>query len=323
MNEAPAAPVLSSGEDTQDSRALRRALGQFATGVTVVTTRDPAGGYPVGMTANSFTSVSLDPPLILWSITRTSRSLPAFLAAPNFAVNVLSADQIDLSVRFARHAEDKFAGLDWSEGLGGLPILPNLSASFECRRVASHDGGDHVILVGRVERFARFERPGLVFAEGRYGLVADHPMQDRPVPPAGEVGEPHPYDDFLIPLLFRAYEALFAAFSEWLEAAGTSGAEMRILAVLSIRPGADFERLTRATYLGEQTTEAALAPLLAAGHVTGGRETGLALTDAGYRRLAGLIRLAERFEAGQMGDLGAHEVDRLKALLRRLAGGHS
>ncbi len=323
MNEAPAPPVLAPGSDAQDSRALRRALGQFATGVTVVTTCDPVGGQPVGMTANSFSSVSLDPPLILWSITRTSRSLPAFLSAPNFAVNVLSADQIDLSVRFARHAEDKFAGLAWSKGLGGVPVLPKLSALFECHRVACHEGGDHVIVVGEVQRFERFERPGLVFAEGRYGLVADHPMQDRPVPQAGADGAPHPHDDFLIPLLFRAYEALFAAFSEELEAAGTSSAEMRILAVLSIRPGADFERLTRATYLGEQTTEAALAPLIAAGYVAGGRQSGLRLTDAGRDRLTGLIRLAERFETAQLGDLGAREVERLRALLRRLAGGRA
>lgn len=319
MSAAPAVPAHRPQDSAGDSRELRRALGQFATGVTVVTTRDPAGGHPVGMTANSFSSLSLEPPLILWSITRTSRSLPAFLAASHFAVNVLSAEQIDLSVRFARHTDDKFAGIDWREGLAGLPLLPDLSAAFECRRVASHEGGDHIILVGEVERFARFERPGLVFAEGRYGLVADHPMQ-QPAAARDAAREPHPYDDFLIPLLFRAYEALFAAFSVELEAAGTSGPEMRILAVLSIRPGADFDRLTRSAYLGEQTTEAALARLIGAGHVAGNRRTGLMLTEAGASRLAGLIRLAERFEAGRMGEFGPGEVDRLKAMLRRLAG---
>ncbi|TCT11933.1 flavin reductase (DIM6/NTAB) family NADH-FMN oxidoreductase RutF [Tepidamorphus gemmatus] len=319
MSATSAAPAPGSQDSSGDSRELRRALGQFATGVTVVTTRDPASGHAVGMTANSFSSVSLEPPLILWSITRTARSLPAFLAASHFAVNVLSAEQIDLSVRFARPAEDRFAGIAWREGLGGAPLLPNLSALFECRRVASHEGGDHIILVGKVERFARFERPGLVFAQGRYGLVADHPMQQPAAAP--ESGrDPHPYDDFLIPLLFRAYETLFAAFSEELEAAGTSGPEMRILAVLSIRPGANFDRLTRAAYLGEQTTEAALARLIGAGHVAGDRRTGLMLTESGTARLAWLIRIAERFEAGRMGELGPGEVDRLKAMLRRLAG---
>lgn len=302
-----------------DSRALRRALGQFATGVTIITALDPDTGAPIGRTANSFSSVSLDPPLVLWSVNRASRSAPAFVAAPRFAVNVLSADQIDISGRFASPTADKFAGVDWRPGLGGVPLLPEVSAVFECRKAAEHAGGDHVVILGEVERFARYDRPGLVFAEGRYGLVVDHPIQDVPSAEGAPAAEPHPYDDFLIPLLFRAYEALFASFSVLLDAAGATGPEMRILAILSIRPGCTFERLMRATYLGEQTAEDALARLVAEGLVSGERTSGLDLTQAGRERLRELIRLAQQFEAEQLGEIGPTELARLKALLRRLS----
>jgi len=302
-----------------DTHDLRKTLGQFATGVTIITALDPHSGAPIGRTANSFSSVSLDPPLVLWSISRSSAAAPAYTAAPHFAVNILSGDQIDLSSRFAKSGADKFAGVDWTPGIGGVPVLPEVSAVFECSLHATHEGGDHTIIVGKVERFSRSDRPGLVFAEGRYGLVADHPLlaEDRSAETAA--GEPHPYDDFLIPLLFRAYETLFAKFSEHLEAAGTNGAQMRILAVLSIRPGIDFDRLMRSTYLGEQTADDALAVLLEGGLVTGDKAAGLTLTAAGGDRLSRLIAIAQAFETEQLGALGAVDLKRLKTALQILS----
>ena len=152
---------------TIDPLALRDALGQYATGVTIVTTLDEAG-RPAGLTVNSFTSVSLDPPLALWSITLTAACLPAFKASTHFAVNVLSAEQVELSNRFATAGEDKFAGLDWSRGLGGAPLLAGCCAVFECRTEVTHPGGDHLIFIGRIERFSREKRDPLVFHGGRY-----------------------------------------------------------------------------------------------------------------------------------------------------------
>ncbi len=153
-----------------DARDFRLALGSFATGVTVVTAR-AGDGRLAGLTANSFASVSLDPPLVLWSLSRRAPSLGVLLAATHFAIHVLAEDQHPLSVRFASPAADKYAGLDVSEGLGGAPLLGGVAALFECRRRATHDGGDHVIFLAEVERYTHAERAPLLFHRGRYGAL--------------------------------------------------------------------------------------------------------------------------------------------------------
>jgi flavin reductase (DIM6/NTAB) family NADH-FMN oxidoreductase RutF len=157
-----------------DRRDYRRALGQFATGVTVVTTR-AADGRRVGVTVNSFSSVSLDPPLILWSLSRQTSSLADFTSATHFAVNVLEAKQHHLSRQFSTPLPDKFAGVDYSDGPAGLPILKGLIAQFVCRKVREYDGGDHVILVGEVEQYQYSEGEPLVFHSGRYRVATRHP----------------------------------------------------------------------------------------------------------------------------------------------------
>ena len=160
-------PIAVPSSAAPDAASFRAALGMFATGVTIVTAR-AADGSLVGLTANSFNSVSLSPPLVLWSLGRASYSAQAFLAATHFAVNVLSAGQIALSRHFAHPSEDKFAGVATREGMGGLPLLADAAAVFECSTEAIHPGGDHAILVGRVERYAYSEREPLVFSRGRY-----------------------------------------------------------------------------------------------------------------------------------------------------------
>src|SRR5487761_816052 len=153
-----------------DARRFRSALGAFATGVTIVTSRD-AGGKDVGLTANSFNSVSLEPPMVLWSLAKNARSLPAFLAATHFAVHVLAADQEELSLRFAARGAEKFTGLDLERHADGVPLLRGCSARFQCRTAFRHEGGDHVIFVGAVESFDHSDRPPLVFHGVRYALT--------------------------------------------------------------------------------------------------------------------------------------------------------
>ena len=153
-------------------RTLRDALGRFVTGVTIVTTLD-SDGAPVGLTANSFTSVSLDPPLILWSLSKRSGNLAAFSTAGRFAVNILSQDQNELSARFASLSEDRFAGTGWRRGLGGLPLLPGCLAHLECVTTREQEAGDHVIFIGRVECFAYRDGPPLAFFSSRYAALAD------------------------------------------------------------------------------------------------------------------------------------------------------
>jgi flavin reductase (DIM6/NTAB) family NADH-FMN oxidoreductase RutF len=157
-----------------DRRDYRRALGQFATGVTVMTTR-AADGRRVGVTVNSFSSVSLDPPLILWSLSRQTSSLADFTSATHFVVNVLESKQHHLSRQFSTPLSDKFAGVDYSDGPAGLPVLKGLIAQFVCRKVREYDGGDHVILVGEVEQYQYSEGEPLVFHSGRYRVATRHP----------------------------------------------------------------------------------------------------------------------------------------------------
>ena len=153
-----------------DPQALRQALGSFATGVTIVTTRD-AAGLDVGLTANSFNSVSLNPPMILWSLAKSSRSLLAFVEAREFAVHILAADQRALSNRFAQRGIDKFATLTVSRSGHGTPLLEGCSARFICRTAFRYEGGDHDIFVGEVTTFEHFDRPPLLFHGGRYADV--------------------------------------------------------------------------------------------------------------------------------------------------------
>ncbi len=162
---------LAEGQLTEgsldDRRALRTALGCFATGVAIMTTLSPEG-RPVGLTANSFASVSLDPPLVLWSLSRTTPSFAGFEAADRFAVNVLTSAQLGLAERFARRGIDKFEGVHWQAGLAGLPLIGGALAQFECRLAARHEGGDHRIYVGEVERFRHGEGSPLLFVGGRW-----------------------------------------------------------------------------------------------------------------------------------------------------------
>jgi len=156
-----------------DGLALRRALGAFPTGVTVMTTLD-ATGRACGITVNSFSSVSLDPPLILWSHSLSSRSYPVFREADRFVVNILSEHQIQISRQFSTASDDKFRNVAFRSGVGGVPIISSCAANLECVKVSAHPEGDHVIYIGRVIRLERSEHRPLVFGDGRYLVARDH-----------------------------------------------------------------------------------------------------------------------------------------------------
>jgi 3-hydroxy-9,10-secoandrosta-1,3,5(10)-triene-9,17-dione monooxygenase reductase component len=155
-----------------DSLEFRRALGRFATGITIVTARG-LDGAPVGLTCNSFGSLSLDPPLVQWSIARTSRIYAAVCAASHFAVHVLDSSQGELCRQFAAKNRDRFAGLQVDEGLAGLPLLRQYHARFECETHARHEAGDHMIIIGRVLRLCERDGGPLVFYRGALSRIAE------------------------------------------------------------------------------------------------------------------------------------------------------
>ena len=160
-------------EETIDPRQLRNALGRFATGVTVVTTQTPSGKLE-GLTVNSFSALSLDPPLVLWSIRQAAPSLPGFLAASRFAVNVLAADQRKLAADFASPSVDKFANVPFALGKLGCPVFPGSIAVFECETENTLEGGDHLVFIGRIIAASYCDGEPLVFSGGEYCVPVPH-----------------------------------------------------------------------------------------------------------------------------------------------------
>jgi flavin reductase (DIM6/NTAB) family NADH-FMN oxidoreductase RutF len=155
-----------------DSAHFRQALSQFATGVTVITTRLLDGSFR-GLTASSFNSVSLDPPLVLWSLGSRANSMPIFSGNSHYVINVLAAGQEELALRFSRRTEtNPFDGIDYELSRTGLPILKGVTAWFECHNRSRYPEGDHVIFVGEVEDCAVHPQPGLLFHGGRFGSTA-------------------------------------------------------------------------------------------------------------------------------------------------------
>lgn len=155
-----------------DLTQLRSALGRFTTGVTIVSCVGPDGAA-VGLTANSFQALSLDPPLVLWSLRASSPSLPAFQAATHFAVNVLGEAQVDLSRRFASRRDDKFDDGVWAAGSQGAPVLAGCTAVFECQTVSQQQAGDHVLFIGQVLTTSEAPIPPLLFQAGHYHLLGE------------------------------------------------------------------------------------------------------------------------------------------------------
>jgi flavin reductase (DIM6/NTAB) family NADH-FMN oxidoreductase RutF len=167
-------PPLKAQPPTFSSEQFRSALGMFATGVTIVTART-ADGAVIGLTANSFNSVSLDPTLVLWSLAQAAGSLPVFRAGSHYAINVLAKDQKALAERFALKGSDRWNGVSFAEGVGGAPLLEGAAATFECFNRSRYEEGDHVIFVGEVERCSwRAGASPLLFHGGRY--YTEHPF---------------------------------------------------------------------------------------------------------------------------------------------------
>ncbi len=303
-----------------DPREFRSALGAFATGVTVVTTRSESG-EPVGLTANSFNSVSLDPPLVLWSLARNARSLPVFTGASHWAVHILAADQDALSNRFASRGEDKFAGLELDAGTGNLPLLRGCAARFQCRTAFQYEGGDHIIFVGEVVEFDRSELQPLVFHGGRYAFATQKlPQTAAPREPAlsGSFSE-----DFLGYLLGRAHFQFYRRLRGSITAAGISDDQHFVLATLTVTNGLSAQQLgANIGFFLEGDLRVALDGLAARGFLTpvaiDGGEPRNCLTPAGRDCALRLIAAAKAFESQVVDRFGYADSAALRTLLRRL-----
>ena len=304
-----------------DKRDFRNALGCFATGVTVITAQAD-DGERVGLTANSFSSLSLDPPLVLWSIDRRAFSLPVFERASHFAVNILSETQIELANRFATKGElDKFAGVTVRSGAGDAPVLAGCSATFECAAHAVLDGGDHCIIVGRVERFEASGKRALVYHQGAYSVSERHPFlgaTEARVPKASGFAESH-----LDYLLHQAAHAFGVALDGPAREGKVPISLGRLLTVLGDnRAGMVVADLARITLSTDEETELALDDLVSRGWValseTNSKQQTYKLSEKGGAKLARLQQAALGMEADALGAFSATDSSRLKTMLREI-----
>lgn len=307
---------MSQSHAGMEGRHFRNALRSFATGVTIVTTTD-AEDRDVGLTANSFNSVSMDPPMILWSLSKNAASLPAFQANDYFAVHILSVQQQALSDRFARRGADKFADLPLERGLHGVPLIGGCSARFQCRTAFRHEGGDHVIFVGEVESFDHFEREPLVFHGGKYAKVLPR-MAPEPVP-TDEV-ESSFRKDFLGYLLGLASAQLYRPVRRRCVELGISEPVYYVLTVLMARPHLTVPEIDALlAYSGNPLPSDLMSTMMRSGWVEvdePGRS--LNLTESGRRMAMEIYAVAKAAESSLSQTLDFEEAAFLKQLLKRV-----
>lgn len=303
-----------------DAGEFRRALGAFPTGVTVVTAVG-ADGVPVGVTANSFNSVSLNPPMILWSLAKSSRSMAAFQTAGHWVVHILAADQEALSNRFAKSGEDKFSGLVTEMGVGSTPMLAGCTARLQCKTAFMYEGGDHVILVGEVLAFDRLAVPSLVFHGGKYALAAgktDPALLSGSGPRESDISYG---EDFLGYLLWRADLQFRSRVLVHLKEQGLDVDSFMILAMLLHRNGRAVDQLIAGMSQSASADVLGLVKTLSERGLlridTAGDSATAWLTDSG-RESTLLIHAASRaLEADMLGRLDPTEGLVLKHALRR------
>lgn len=324
------------------AREFRASLGMFATGVTIVTART-ASGELVGLTANSFNSVSLEPPLVLWSLARAAGSLPVFSAGSHYAINILAADQKALAECFARRGGDRWSGVAWREGAGGAPLLDGAAAHFECFNRSRYEEGDHVIFVGEVERCShRSTASPLLFHGGKF--YTEHPLIADDSAPAP--ADPRFVRGYLGYLLGQASHAVYRDFEAAVAAQGLTHIAWRVLALLhdahaaataSAGPaGASAAATDGAVPVGQlardvlakQPTVTKLVQRMADDGLVAlradpadQRRTLVAPTAAGLATARLLIADALGQEQTQLAHWSASEVAALKRMLQRLADG--
>jgi 3-hydroxy-9,10-secoandrosta-1,3,5(10)-triene-9,17-dione monooxygenase reductase component len=297
-----------------DPRQLRDALGAFATGVTIVTTQDPEGN-DIGLTANSFNSVSLDPPMVLWSLAKSAQSRPAFFASDYFAVHILSSGQEALSNQFAKRGIDKFAGVEITRGIGSLPLLDGCAARFQCQMAFRYEGGDHDIFVGNVVAFEHFDHAPLIYHGGKYGRVIKPSLSIKPVADAGDGSFTQ---NFLGFLLAQAHFQLFEAIRGELRQADIDLNEYFALCALGAGKAATVPQIDQMARFYDCTFSQDTADRLAARGLVEAGAAALKLTDAGFQLTLKLLAIGKNAEAHAQEDFTPEEAQSLRALLKRL-----
>ncbi|HWW48282.1 MAG TPA: flavin reductase [Xanthobacteraceae bacterium] len=322
MTDLPSKQALSSAQPVSPDD-FRHALGQFPTGVTVVTaTHD---GQPVGMTANSFASVSLQPPLVLWSVATSAFSHDAFVAADAYAVHFLGTDHFHYAARFAGRGSPKFDGVNHQPGITGAPLLDGLAPILECRTWARYPGGDHTILVGEVVRIVTRTHDPLVFHSGQMRRIDSSPFASRmPELAAGSFA-----NTYLAYLLARASFLVSSAFHATLPQWDLSVSEWRVLACLMDAEGLSVGELAAMALMKQPALTKILDRMERDGLVVrkmaaaDRRRVLIHLTAAGRSRAKPVLRAAKAHETELLATFKPEERRMIKEALHLLIDGHA
>lgn len=310
--------VFETGSPSEDPGGFRRCLGAFGTGVTVITTQ--VDGKPYGVTCNSFSSVSLEPPLVLWCLRRESTSFDAFKSCANFAVNILAESQVDLSNRFAKSGHDKFEGVDWQSGLNGSPLLAGTAAALACRSFRTFEGGDHLIILGEVQTFENHPRQPLMFTNGCYTVAVEHP-DTRAYPSADMLESSDGLDHQVLSLLLvRAYSTVAARLEAGRRTAklGLSLMQARVLKAVQMFPDRTLEQLLPELLLDAQGALLALNAVEQM-NLVGQDDMGrIRLTSAGEARLYSLMEHTRASEAHIFRDIPVEDMATVHRVLTRI-----
>jgi len=307
-------PDTTTGRESIDPKALRRSLGHFATGVAVVTTRHD--GMDLGITVNSFTSLSMNPPLVLWCIARTSRSYPAFTKSDHFIINVLAADQVTVSNRFAFREGAEFpADVPFRRAVADMPLLEGSSAYFQCRKTDAFDGGDHVALIGEVIDFEGSDRPGLVYHRGQYAIADSHP--GAVVESAGQPSEGF-LNSIVRPGLERITQRFEAYFENELRDAGLNSKEWRVIGLLLASNVLVAEQIANLTLVSGSSLIETLESLTTKKLIVED-QAHYSLTLSGRTLASTLLETLRSSEARTLVPIPPSEAEALQRMLERLS----
>lgn len=313
--------VLEQGNPLEDGRAFRRALGQFATGVTVITANYEGKNY--GMTANSFSSVSIEPALILWSIRKESQSLAAFKSSRYFAINILGQNQSDVSSLFGRPSDNQFDAVSWKPNENAVPLIDGAIGHLECKLHETIDAGDHFIIIGEVEKYTRTEGSPLLFAQGQFGRVAGFPDSNDPGELAGANKPEYDHDPEAKPQIFfsllrSAEQAASSLFRENRKNVGVNVATSRVLNHLSKKPE-NIYSLMQSTHLGETALEDALIELANQNLVSVSKSASeWEITESGRKVRNALRESAIEFTKQQLEGIAEEDIKAAERVLRTI-----
>lgn len=305
---------------TIDGKELRNALGNFATGITVITARSD-NGETIGITANSFNSLSIDPPLILWSLDKRSLSYPIFSVVKYFSINVLASDQMDISNHFATQQKDKFSSIDYEAGLGGAPLLKGCVARFQCSTKDIIDAGDHWLFIAQVEAFDTHTKSPLCYHKGSYSMLSPHPVTIKPGGTAKQNarGNTKQLNNNILYLMLTAVQAYQQNYTPRQEALGLNSMAARIIMNISDREPMNIRMLTEYLPAPIIDIEANLLTLESEGYLEISDDKKYLLTDKGQHQAARYWALVNQYQTELLNEYSEDEISAYKKILQGIS----